>query len=64
MPDKKIIVSAKQLTDIHNILFTLQPTGEGIISVANCIMSLRQVINNAPEYEEETEAKADECTDD
>lgn len=53
MPDKKIIVSANQLTDIHNILFMLQPTGESIISVANCMMSLRQIIENSPEYKEE-----------
>lgn len=54
--DKKIIVSAKALADIHNILFTLNVSGEATISVANCMMSLRQMIDNSPEYKEE-EAK-------
>lgn len=59
MQDKKIIVSAKQLADIHNILFMMHPTGEDIISIANCVMSLRQIMNNAPECKEEEEAKND-----
>ena len=60
MPDKKIIVSAKQLADIHNVLFMMHPTGEDIISIANCVMSLRQIVDNAPEYVEEAE-NAPEC---
>ena len=55
MPDKKIIVSAKQLADIHNVLFMMHPTGEDIISVANCVMSLRQMMDNSPEYKAEEE---------
>ena len=51
--DKKIIVSAKALADIHNILFTLNVSGEATISVANCMMSLRQMIDKSPEYKEE-----------
>lgn len=63
MPDKKVIISAKQLADIHNILFTLHPTGEDTISVANCLMSLRQMIDGSEEYKEPEKApeeKADE----
>ena len=64
MPDKKIIVSVKQLADIHNILFMLHPTGEDTIGVANCLMSLRQIMDNSPEYKEpEKEAENDKSDD-
>lgn len=52
MSDKKIIVSAKRLADIHNQLITTTQSGDNMIIVGNCIMALRQILDHPKEYEE------------
>ena len=63
MPDKKIIVSAKVLADVHNTLMATTQQGENLIMVANCIMALRQALDGAEEYIEKSEEENDKSDD-
>ena len=45
---EKKIVPTEELMAIHNQLFTTSQTGENMITVANCIMTLRRLIETSP----------------
>lgn len=54
--DKTITVNIEDIATLHNNLCSLHPTGEDIMVVAQCILKLRKMAENA----NESEGKADE----
>ena len=43
------------LVAIHNQLLMTHPTGEDIVSIANCIITVRQLLATPPEKEDQKE---------
>lgn len=54
--DKTITINIEDIATLHNNLYSLHPTGEDIMVVAQCILKLRKMA----ETTNESEDKADE----
>lgn len=53
--DNTITVNIEDIATLHNNLCALHPTGDDIITVAQCILKLRKMAENANESEDTNE---------